>query len=548
MAEVRSLFDQVSQIRASTSHAAVSSVHTEGVAQGQTTLEGDLNVLRTLVKDLHGKTNWYDLAAMKLSDVAGKYFLNVEHAAAFDNVATGTGLTSIAFDTGIKGITGHAGGVGSSTVTGIVLNATLAHHLEIRDHDTQDSIDDGSGNAVYGKLSHATTIVEAGDADNELSGYAAITGVTDANTGPGKKLWIEVVDDTAGYFHLDVWKNAAKDEKVAHTATYNSTGAKALVADNTSGLGGTITVDAVGPADADITIRFGTYTATWYSMKAGTETAYSFATSVDVDLAAVIMSRTFQDLPWERFLDLAFHDVSGVVGSVSDNAVTVADMAYMLVGLTTQHQVNVKVDKLGHIGTDAEGAHLVAIDDTSSGSSGYWTGDYVQEILNEIKTQIGGATSGTYNFTGGTGTRLADNDAVYAALNKLDQSWVALKGTADTGGAILVGIHDEGGYTSQVDVEGALQEIYGKIVAVEPTKEPITTTGVINADTDYVLPNSLSYTNDGKGANLDVYYQGQLLTMAATGDYSEVAGAPATKIQFHFTVPTGRNLIFVARK
>lgn len=546
----RSYFDQLSQVRASASFGAVSSVHTEGVAQAQTHLEGDLNVLRTLVKDLHGKTNWYDLADMKLSDVSGKRFLVCESPSGFVDVATGTGTSTTAFDTAIKGITGHNDGLGSSTVDGVVVNSVKAYCIGVRDHDTWDPIDDGSGHEVYGHLTHSATIVETGDSSNQLSGYENITGVLDTNTGAGKKLWISVVDDTGGYFHVELFKDAARTLLVGHTATYNATGSQALTADNASGIGGTITVDAVGPASTGIDIRFGTYTVSWYVMIAGTETAYNFTTSKDVDMAAVLVSKQFKDQPWDRFIDPSWHDMAGITGTITDDNVTVDGMLYLLNGLVTQAQVNAKVDLLGHKDTSGDGADLVAIDDTASGTNGYFTGEYVQPVLEELAAQIGGTTSTAYDFTGGTGSLLADNDAIYAALNKLDQGWVSLIATTLGDGASLVGINDAGGFTTETTVEGALQEIYQKILNVAPIKVETTTSGVTPPDTNYTLPGSLSYTPDvgGNGQNLDVYYQGQLLTEGASDDYSEVAGSPSTQIQFHFTVPSGRNLTFVARQ
>jgi hypothetical protein len=55
-----------------------------------------------------------------------------------------------------------------------------------------------------------------------------------------------------------------------------------------------------------------------------------------------------------------------------------------------------------------------AISDTNT----YFTTDTVDGALDAIALQLGGATDATYNFT--DNHVLADNDAVYAALNKLD--------------------------------------------------------------------------------------------------------------------------------
>lgn len=94
-----------------------------------------------------------------------------------------------------------------------------------------------------------------------------------------------------------------------------------------------------------------------------------------------------------------------------------------------------------------------------SGSVSYFTDDSFEGMASELAAQIGGTTSTTYNFTNGTGTRLADNDTVYAALNKLDQGFVDLKSTANAKGASLVGIEDAGSLFTAANVEAALAEV-----------------------------------------------------------------------------------------
>lgn len=538
----RSLFDQDLQVRASGSYDdTIANPHTSGVAEGQTHLEGDLNVMRTLYKALQGESNWYDTPSSTVKTLAEKKFQDCIESSDFADVATGTGGSSIAFDTPVKKISGHADGDGSSTVLGIVLDATSAHKLAIRDHDSQDPIDDGSNNEVYGRLSHSDTIVESGDDNTQVSGYENITGVVDGNTDDSKSLHFSIVDDTGGFWHIDVYKGAARTTLEAHTATYNSMGAKALVADGGSGLGGTITVDALTAADVDIAARWGTYTITWYSVKAGVETAYSFVSSVDVDLNYIVKTVQFKDLAWERFLGFGFHDVAGAVGTVTDDIVIVDGMSNWLVGLTTQAAVNAKVDDLGST-ANGEGASGVAIEDASS----WFTGTDLEVALNELETLLGSTTSSTFGFT--SDNVLADNDAVYAALDKLDIKWGDLASTANAKGASLVGVEDTGTYYTGTDVEAVLQEIGADLANVSGwDKQSETTSAPIPANTDHILPGSMSYT-PASGANLDMYYQGGLLLEGASNDYVEVAGSPSTKIQFKFTVPNLRNLSYMARK
>ena len=444
---------QLYQVGASSAYDdAVSSVHTAGVAEVQTTLEGDLNVLRSLMKDVVGNTNWYDDPTMNLKEISDKYFIQQIHLPAFENVTLVTGGTSVAFDTAIKTIAYHNDGAGSSTAQGAVVDATKPYVLIVRDHATQDPIDDGNNNEVYGRLS------------------------------------------------------------------WNGT----------------------------------TYVVTWYSYVSGTETAYSFTTTPSVDLAYVLTSRRYQDLAWDIFANDGYHDVSGVVGTVSDDNIIVDNMSYLLSGLTTQAQVNTKLDKLGHVDTDGEGASYVAIDDSVTGSNGYFTGGDVQAALEELKSQLGGASSVAYNFS--EDNVLADNDAVYAALNKLDLKWGDLASVSVGEGASLVGVYDVGGYYTGTNVESVLQEIGQQIQDVSGLDRRDTTTSLTYDSGDSMtVPGSLSYTPGVvAGENMYVYFNGVLMRGGASGvtthDYQEAASGPATSIVWNRTIPSGSNVAVIIRK
>ncbi len=444
-----SLLDQLLQIGPTgTINSAVSDVHTAGVAEGQTSLEGEQNVFRTLLKDLLGETNWYDLPDLSVSGIYNRRFIELHHAAGFLNVASGVGSSSTAWDAAIKALTGHNEGGGSSTESGVVVNATLAHRLSIRNASTQGAIDDGDGNEVYGRLS-----------------------------------WDDEEDE---------------------------------------------------------------YVISWFSNKAGTETAYTFDPSVNLDLAYVAMSRKYQEMPWERFLDFSFHDMAGVIGTVGHDAIVVSGMEYLFDGLTTQAQVNAKADKLGQANTNNEGAHLVAINDSATGGSdGYFTGGSVQSALNEFAAQIGGLTSNTFEFT--ENNVLTDNATVYGALEDLDLQWGKLSSEDTSEGASLVGIEDENDYFTGTTVEAALQELGLAVQGATPIKFFWTNDSVLTSGTPFTLPGSLEYTPDAgdHGQNMDFYFSGQLQRPGAGNDYLE---ASSTQITPQKTIPSGRNLCFVIRK
>ena len=437
----RSFLNQALQVAASKTYDdAISSPHTIGVAEAQTTLEGDLNVVRTLMKDVIGEANWFDTPDMTIKNIASKYFIAMIHPSGFDNVATGTGTSSSAFDTVIKSITNHNDGGGSSTVGGVILNATKTYRLEIRNHSTQNPIDDGNNNEVYGKLT---------------------------------------------------WSGTA-------------------------------------------------YIVNWYSTVSGVETAYNFLSSVAVDLAYVAVSRRYEDLDWDIFLNNGWHDVAGPTGTIADDNVIVDGMTLLLNGLTTQAQVNLKLDKLGSTAS-GEGASGIAIEDVSD----YYTGTDLESVTNELETQIGGNTSTTYAFT--EQNVLIDNDYVYPALNKLDLKWGDLASTATGEGASLVGVEDDGGFFTGTEVEAVLQEIGQKLEDVSGwVKVSETVPSPITSGTSHTIPGGNTFTPSAGGLHMDVYYNGQLLLAGAGNDYTEDAGG--TSIKFLFTIPSNSNLTFSIRK
>jgi len=312
----KSLLDQLNQVSASVTYDdLVASPHTSAVSEGQTHVEGDLNVIRTNMKDLKGTTNWYDDVTMNVDDIGKKQFIYRRHEAGFDTIVLSGGNTNN-FDSAIKGISGHNNGAGDSVTDGVIVNSTLAHKLRLRSSTTNDPFDSSTDDEVYGRLT---------------------------------------------------WSGSE-------------------------------------------------YIVTFYYDNDGVETAYSFSPQVSADMALILVSENFADLPWSQFQDVEFHDTVGQVGTITDDSVIVDGMTDLYTGLTTQAQVNAKGDDLGST-ANGEGASLIKIEDTST----WYTGTDIEAALNELETLLGATTSTTYNFT--ENNVLADNDAVYAALNKLDLKW-----------------------------------------------------------------------------------------------------------------------------
>lgn len=130
--------------------------------------------------------------------------------------------------------------------------------------------------------------------------------------------------------------------------------------------------------------------------------------------------------------------------------------------LSTTTSGNVNVNSAGQIVfDDAQLTGTVQVSDTDADWAAYYAGDGIVDNINDVGAQLGGDSVSTYNF--GENNVLTDNDAVYAALNKLDLKWGDLASTANTEGASLVGVEDSGGNYTATDVEGVLTEIAGQI-------------------------------------------------------------------------------------
>lgn len=153
----RSLLRQLEQIRNSyTYDDAVANVYTSSVAEPTIsgTLEGDLNVLRTLVKELKGTTNWYD-------DL-GNYF-DPKNTDASDtetkdltisNIKNNT-LDSKAILVAIKDNNNNQGYTVSGTSTGVLLNITGQYA----------TYTDRTGLPIFQSVTHSGTYYDEGRPD-----------------------------------------------------------------------------------------------------------------------------------------------------------------------------------------------------------------------------------------------------------------------------------------------------------------------------------------------------------------------------------------------
>jgi len=120
---------------------------------------------------------------------------------------------------------------------------------------------DANGEALFSVTLTAYTAgagyVLAGDAGGVIAAYAFTGAVKGVNTDSAGDVYPSLVDDGGGDYHVDIYSDAARTVKVAHTATFTGTGDQKLVADGGSGLTGTVTVASLGAmSDAQVRVGF----------------------------------------------------------------------------------------------------------------------------------------------------------------------------------------------------------------------------------------------------------------------------------------------------
>ncbi len=94
------------------------------------------------------------------------------------------------------------------------------------------------------------------DGGNQISDYSTMTGLTATNV-PSGCLYVNIVSDGGSNYHVDIYNDYRKrvGDLIAYTASYSTTGVKALTTQNGSGVGGDITIANVVGVDSDIVVE-----------------------------------------------------------------------------------------------------------------------------------------------------------------------------------------------------------------------------------------------------------------------------------------------------
>lgn len=83
-----------------------------------------------------------------------------------------------------------------------------------------------------------------------------ITGVTSKRLDKTGRIYVGQNDLGGGTFETRIYKDSAHITLLAHTATYTTVGAKDVVADGSSGFGGTVTVETLQATTTDVTLDY----------------------------------------------------------------------------------------------------------------------------------------------------------------------------------------------------------------------------------------------------------------------------------------------------
>lgn len=363
-----------------------------------------------------------DNAESALQEIGGKQVIYKRASTSLSNITVNGGSTT-AFDTALKALVLDNGsftdavGAGSSTVNGILLNSTIAHQLPIRNHNTRDSIDDGSGNIVYGRLTQ-----NAGN--YVLTFYSWVSGVETpysfgANTA---------IDLSHVYASMDFMKLPA-------TVGIND----ASFFGDDAGLTGTIDDSQVvtnSPAFTDLLSGL----ATQEAVNNKVDDLGSDANGEGASLIAVETGGNFTATDVQGALDELFtlintyeniHYAANLAAAyalaASDQDWSLGDLV-VIEGDTGNESERGLYEITANTGTfpgDAAGDYTKRLDISHTAAEvliadagSYFTGTQVEAGLDELAAAIGGTDSVTRDYS--SNNYVADNDDIVTAIGKLD--------------------------------------------------------------------------------------------------------------------------------
>jgi len=505
----RSLLDQLVQIRRSgTYDDAVSGVNTSAVAEPTVSgsLQEDLNVIRTLMKDLKGGTNWFDSLgnyfdptntdagntankALNLTNIGGNTLdsKTVIIAVSADN--SGAGYTVSGTSTGVlfvptsSAYADPANRVGLPIFNSVTNSGTYYDEggsdnvcrVDIIDMATEAEMQDGSGYTIYGKLHDGADNGGSGEGSDVFVKFYANGVACDLSTATPAPSAISII-----YPYRRRMSDMQEYEWLRTDFVSSWEGDIELIEDITN------LWSFTGSSD-------NTTTPTW------TNTTNYY------------------------LLDANPNDLTEAINDVNDG---VGNRDYTSTYLSDGQTITASLNALG-LGIESNDSDISTL----------------QGVDSSLQSQI---TTNASNIASNT-SAISANDADISDLE-------AATGTS-TGLAGLV--YSSTNYvTNGTSLEAAIGALDAAIGGTAGVKYIETTSSEITANVEHALPYSITYTPDStagqEGNNMDVYLSGQLLA-ADTGaagvnadrDYGETT---TSGITFRFTIPAGRNITYVVRQ
>ena len=109
------------------------------------------------------------------------------------------------------------------------------------------------------RIADKTPIVYTDSYSNYAGIFAGISGTIFRYADSRGRIYPSLIADGSGYFHLNFYSDSARTKLFGHTATFNSVGSKAFVADNGCGLSGTVTIAGTLAANASSILQLFKY-------------------------------------------------------------------------------------------------------------------------------------------------------------------------------------------------------------------------------------------------------------------------------------------------
>ncbi len=505
----RSLLDQLVQIRHSgTYDDSVADVNNSNVAEPTVSgsLQEDMNVVRTLMKDIKGTSYWY-------SDL-GSYFdpTDTDAGDAANKTLNLSNISGNTLDskTVIIAVTDNNSGsyyTVSGTSTGILFSPTSLAYA-----DPANRV----GLPIFSSTTNSGSYYDEGGSDNVCR-----IDIIDADTEAE-------MQDGSGYTVYAKFHDGAD-----HSGTGENTDVFAKFYAN----GVECDLSTVSPAPSSIYFIY-PYRRRMSDMQEYEWLRTDFVSSWEGDIELIEditnlwsftgASDNTTDPTWTNtaanyLLDGNPDDLMEAINDVNDG---VGNLTYTSTYLSSGQTVTASLNALG-LGIESNDSDISSINSDISG---------IDSSIISLQSQI------------------SSNDSDIAANASDIDDLEAAAGTS-TGLAGLV--YSSTNYvTNGTSLETAIGALDAAIGGTSGVKYVETTAGAITANVEHALPYSITYTPDAtagqEGNNMDVYLSGQLLaadTGAAGANADRDYGETTTSgITFRFDIPAGRNITYVVRQ